>query len=218
MSSDSQTPASGPTPEFAFGPAAASAASRSRHELQHLKQDWWWLLLLGGLLIVCGAVALAYPLISSVAAVIFLGATLIVGGVATIISALWAGKWSALLLQLLVGILYVVAGIVIMDTPVESAMLLTLFIAAFFIVVGAFRAVAALALRFPQWGWSLLNGVITLLAGIIIYKHFPEAALWVIGLLVGIELLFNGWTWVMVSLVLRKLPTDQPSQEAAAQG
>jgi uncharacterized membrane protein HdeD (DUF308 family) len=94
----------------------------------------------------------------------------------------------------------------IRDAPVESTALLTMFIAAFFIVVGVFRIIVSLLERFPQWGWALLNGVITLLAGVIIYDSFPASALWVIGLLVGLELLFNGWTWIMLSAVIRNLP------------
>jgi CRP-like cAMP-binding protein len=57
------------------------------------------------------------------------------------------------------------------------------------------REFRSLLLRYPQWGWSLLNGVITLLAGIVIYRHFPESAIWVIGLLVGLEMLFSGWKY-----------------------
>ena len=53
-----------------------------------------------------------------------------------------------------------------------------------------------------------MNGVVTLLAGIVIYKHFPQSALWVIGLLVGLEMLFNGWTWIMLAIGLRKLPAQ----------
>ena len=119
---------------------------------------------------------------------------------------------SAFLLQLFVGILYIMAGMVIRDVPVESAGLLTLFIGATFIVVGVFRIVVALVVRFPQWGWALLNGIVTMIAGIIIYDTYPSSALWVIGLLVGLDLLFNGWTWIMLSLAIRNLP------EAVADG
>jgi uncharacterized membrane protein HdeD (DUF308 family) len=80
------------------------------------------------------------------------------------------------------------------------------FLAVSFIVMGAFRTLAALMIRFPQWGWALLNGVITLLAGIVIYRQLPLDALWVIGLLVGLEMLFNGWTWIMLACAIRRLP------------
>ena len=116
----------------------------------------------------------------------------------------------AFLLQLLVGILYVMAGLAIRDSPLEAKGFLTLFIAAFFILVGTFRVVVSLVERFPQWGWALLNGVVTLIAGIIIYDAFPTSALWVIGLLVGIELILNGWTWVMLAMSIRQLSQPEP--------
>ena len=79
----------------------------------------------------------------------------------------------------------------------------TVFLAVLFMVLGVFRASAALVIRFPQWGWALLNGVITFLLGLIIYRHLPTSGLWVIGLLVGLEMLFNGWTWIMLGLEVR---------------
>jgi uncharacterized membrane protein HdeD (DUF308 family) len=129
-----------------------------------------------------------------------------VGGVATIVGAFWAGKWSGLLVQLLVGILYLVSGFMITEQPVAGTIGLTMFIAAAFIVMGLFRSTGALLVQFPQWGWALLNGVVTFLAGIVIYRNLPQDALWVIGLLVGLEMLFNGWTWIMLSLAVRNLP------------
>ena len=173
---------------------SVAAADGVGEGLERLHRDWWWFLLLGILLVVGGILALSCPFFMSVAVVSVLGIVLIIGGAAMIIASFWAGKWSAFFLQLLVGILYVMAGIAIRDTPLESTAVLTLFIAAFFIVVGAFRIVVALVERFPQWGWALLNGVVTLMAGVIIYDLFPSSALWLIGLLVGLEMLFNGIT------------------------
>ena len=184
-----------------------------RHELHHMRTHWWWLLLLGSLLAACGPAAIVFPhltVMTSFAVVIFLGMLLMVGGVATIVGAFWAGKWSGLIVQLLVGILYLVGGLVVFNHPVISTVTLTVFIAASFIVLGMFRSVGALLLRYPQWGWSLLNGVVTLLAGIFIFRLLPEDALWVIGLLVGLEMLFNGWTWIMLAVAIRRIP-EQPS-------
>jgi uncharacterized membrane protein HdeD (DUF308 family) len=143
-------------------------------------------------------------------AVVFIGVALIIAGIATVIAAFWAGKWSGVMLQLLVGILYVVVGFMIMDKPlVKSIEALTLFVAAFFVVAGSFRVIASLMIRFPYWGWSLLNGIVTFLLGVIIYRlyeRFPLSAIWVLGLLIGIEMLFNGWTWIMLSLAIRNIP------------
>jgi uncharacterized membrane protein HdeD (DUF308 family) len=179
-----------------------------RHELAHLRSNWWWFLVLGLLLVLCGTIALLFPVISSVAAIHVLAIVLMVGGVATIVGAFWAGKWSGVLVQLLVGILYLAAGFVVSERPVVSILVLTVFLAMSFIVLGAFRALAAMMVRFPQWGWALLNGAITMLVGIIIYRQLPIDALWVVGLLVGVEMLFNGWTWIMLSTELHYLPKE----------
>jgi len=183
----------------------------SRHELVHLRSHWWWFTLLGALLVICGTAAIIFPhltVITTFAVATLLGVMLMIGGVATIVGAFWAGRWSGFLIQLLVGILYVVAGFVITERPGETALAMTIFIALSFVVMGAFRTVASLLLRYPQWGWSLLNGVITLLAGIVIYRQLPFDAFWVVGLLVGLEMLFNGWTWIMLSQGIRNLPAE----------
>jgi len=179
-----------------------------RREFQHLGSNWWWFLLLGILLTVCGAAALIFPgltIMTTFAAVVFLGVTLMVAGIATIVASFWTGKWSGFLVQLLVGILYLVAGFSIAETPDRSSVVLTLFLASLFIVAGIFRIVASLVVRFPHWGWTLLNGVVTLLFGLVIYRHFPEAALWLIGVLVGLDMVFQGWSWIMLSVAIRRI-------------
>jgi uncharacterized membrane protein HdeD (DUF308 family) len=193
MSIDSPTPA---------GPLAQAI----RHELEHLRQEWWWFLVLGVVLVVSGVIALIYPFIASVAAVVVLGMAMMLSGIATIVTAFWAGRWSALLLQLLVGVFYTVVGFLIMDHPLQSTVSLTLVVAVLFIVVGIMRSIAALVIRFPQWGWSLLSGALTTLVGIVIYKNFEVAALWAIGTLIGIQLIFDGWFWIMLGASLRRLP------------
>src|SRR5215471_8433087 len=101
MSSETQNP---------MGPVGRAV----RHELQHLRDEWWWFLILGVLLTLSGAISLVYPFVASLAAVVVLGVSLLVSGVATIVTSFWAGKWSALLLQLLFGIFYAVTGFLIM--------------------------------------------------------------------------------------------------------
>jgi uncharacterized membrane protein HdeD (DUF308 family) len=180
-----------------------------KHELEHLRSHWLWMLLLGILLAAAGTAAIVVPAVTvgtTFAVTIFLGVLLMVGGVAMIVGAFWIGKWSAFLVQLLVGLLYLACGLMMTERPDVAAVTITIFISVSFIMLGVFRSVGALVLRYPQWGWSLLNGVVTLLAGIIIYRQLPLDAFWVIGLLVGLEMLFNGWTWIMLAVALRNLP------------
>jgi uncharacterized membrane protein HdeD (DUF308 family) len=184
---------------------SAPANSSATHELHPLRNQWWCFLLLGVALVVLGSLCIFDPVIPSLASVVFLGFVLIAAGITQIVSAFWAGKWSGMLIHMLIGVLYVVVGYMIVDAPVINMVLITKFIAIFLIVSGAFRIVAALVIRFQDWGWALLNGGITLLLGVIINRQLPEAALWVIGLFIGIEMLFNGWAWIMLALGLRAI-------------
>lgn len=182
---------------------AAGLVAELRHELAAVSKHWWWFLLLGIGMIVLGTIALGSSFFVSVVTVVFFGFLLLTGGVIQIVSSFWAGRWSGLLLHLLIGILYVITGYMIVDAPVESTVQLTLVVALFLLISGLFRIVASLMLKFHDWGWVLLNGMVTLLLGLFIYKHWPSDGLWVIGLFVGIDMIFNGWAWVMLSLGLR---------------
>lgn len=189
-------------------PAVSPLGATIRHELEALKNEWWWFLLLGVAFVLLGVVSLSSALITAVVTrsmVVFFGVLLLMGGVGQLISAFWAGRWSGFLLSLIVGLLYVVTGFVIIDRPGEGAVALTLVLALMLLVGGLFRIASALVLRFQNWGWPLLNGVISVLLGLLIYKQLPEAAFWVIGTFVGIELIFNGWSWVMLAVGLRSL-------------
>ena len=178
---------------------------RIRHELEALRSEWYWFLALGILLIVAGTIAIGHSVLATVVAVKLLGLLLVVAGVAQIISSFWTGRWTGFLLSVLVGILYVVVGGEMATKPLEAGLALTLLIGSFLLVEGIFRVVAALSLRMHHYGWILLNGVITALLGLMVLAEFPESGLWVIGLFVGIEMLFNGWTWVMLALGLRSV-------------
>jgi uncharacterized membrane protein HdeD (DUF308 family) len=182
---------------------SAPSNSSITHELHPLRDQWWCFLLLGIALIVFGTFCIINPFVPTLASVIFLGFVLMAAGITQIVSSFWAGKWSGMLIHMLIGVLYVVVGYMIVDAPVINMVLITKFIAIFMIVSGAFRIIAALVVRFQDWWWALLNGGVTLLLGIIINRQLPEASLWVIGLFIGIEMFFNGWAWVMLAFGLR---------------
>jgi uncharacterized membrane protein HdeD (DUF308 family) len=136
---------------------------------------------------------------------------MIIAGVMEAVHAFWRKRWAGFFLDLLTGILYVVVGWMMVTNPKESALLLTLIIAMFLLFEGVFRIVVALSARYPHWGWVLLNGVISLVLGLMIWRQWPYSGLWVIGLFVGIEMLFNGWSLVMLSLASRRLPEEAPA-------
>lgn len=173
------------------------------HELDALRKHWCWFLTLGIAMVVFGTIAIGSAVIATVAATVLFGFLLLAGGISTIISSFYAGRWSGMLVHLLIGVLYTVVGLMIVNRPASSAIELTLIIAFFLIFGGIFRVVYALSERFTGWGWVLLNGGVSLLLGLLVYKQWPASGLWIIGLFVGIELIFNGWAWIMLSLGLR---------------
>jgi len=180
------------------------------HELAALRQYWWWFLVLGIVLAVLGAIAIGSGIATiyvTTLTVKLFGFLLLLGGVAQIVNSFWSGRWSGFLVHLLIGILYVVVGYQIVDQPEIAAGVLTLLLAAFLIIGGVFRIAAAMTLRFHDWGWVVLNGIISVVLGVMINEGWPATSLFVIGLFVGIEMLFNGWSWIMFSFGLRRIPT-----------
>jgi len=176
-----------------------------------LRRSWGWYLVLGIALVALGAIAIGSAFLMTIASVFFFGWILLIGGVMEVVHAFWHKRWAGFFLDLLTGILYVVAGWMMITNPQESALLLTLLIAMFLVFQGVFRIVAALAVRYPHWGWVLLDGVVSLLLGVLIWRRWPVSGLWVIGLFVGIEMLLNGWSLVMLGLTGRNLPEEAPA-------
>jgi uncharacterized membrane protein HdeD (DUF308 family) len=176
-----------------------------RHELEAIRGKWAWLLALGIILIVVGTIALGTPLVASLATAVAFGALLILGGIAQLVGAFWIREWSGFLLGLLVGILYLVVGIMFLRHPGEALVAMTLLLACALMVVGVFRIVVSLMYRFPHWGWMLALGIIDLLLGIYIYSQWPFDSFFILGLFLGIDLIFTGWTWVMLSLAVKNV-------------
>jgi uncharacterized membrane protein HdeD (DUF308 family) len=176
-----------------------------RHELEAIRGNWGWILTLGIVLIVVGTVAIGMPLVSSLATIVTLSALLVVGGVVQLVGAFWTRDWSGFFLSLLMGVLYLVVGLMFLRHPGEALVAVTLLLACGFMVGGLFRIIGSLMYRFPFWGWTLLGGAINLALGIYIYSLWPFDSLIIPGLFVGIDMIFTGWTWVVLALAVRKL-------------
>jgi uncharacterized membrane protein HdeD (DUF308 family) len=185
-------------------------AATVESELRALRPHWVWFLVQGIALVVLGTIAIGWACIATItiAATWLFGFVLLGGGIGEIIHSFTVGKWSGTLVHLLIGLLYAVVGFMMISDPADSAITLTKIISIFMIVGGIFRIVAALAHRFAGWEWVLLNGGITLLLGLYIYRQLPESGLWFIGLFLGIEMIFNGWSWIALAIGMRRLPAN----------
>jgi uncharacterized membrane protein HdeD (DUF308 family) len=179
------------------------SAGELRHDLAALRGNWLWFVVLGIALIVLGFIALGSVVIASLAAAIVIGVLLLIGGVSEMIGAFWCRGWSGYFLHLLSGVLSFVIGVLFVRAPVGALLALTLLLACLLVVGGIFKIIAALSHRFAAWGWPLVSGLIDLVLGILIWQQWPESALWVIGLFVGISLVFRGANWIGLGLALR---------------
>ncbi len=129
---------------------------------------------------------------------------LIVGAVFYIGGSFFTGSWGGFFLTLLTGALQLVMGLICVRHPAEAAIVYTLLMAVFFMVGGLFRIVGCLAARFRGRNWVPMNGIVTLGLGIMIWQQMPFSGLWVIGTFLGIDLIFNGWSYVLLGLSVRQ--------------
>ena len=192
---------------------------------RHLYQVHWeelpkhrmWYLVLGILLILSGVIAISFYTLATVVSMIFIGVQLLLSGILLVVLAFKVQRWGGFFLELLIGVLYTVTGGLIIANPGAGALALTLLIAMFLLFEGIFRIVISLIERPPHWGWVFVLGVVNVLLGVMIWRQWPVSGLWLIGLFVGIEMLFNGWTLVMLSTAARHFgaETGLPKSEPA---
>lgn len=169
--------------------------------------NWGWWVALGVALLVVGGIALMNLLTATAVSVFFVGVMMIVGGIAEIVFAFSTarGQMGRFLLWLLLGVLYLVAGVFTLRNPALATVLLTLLIAASLIAVGVLRIAGAVGLRPAHgWGWLLASGILTLLVGVVIGLGWPTNSLWILGLFLGIDLVFSGASYAAFGLMLRR--------------
>ncbi len=184
-------------------------------DLENLHHKWRWFLALGIVLIVLGIIALSVMPAATLATVLILGWLMVFSGVAEAIHAFQVRGWGGMFVHLAGGILGVLIGLLIVTHPVAGALAWTLLLASFFTVISLFRMVSAIRLKFPNWKWTVFDGAITLLLGILLWAAWPWSGLWFLGLTVGISLLLRGWSNVMLALAVRSIAGPQEIRRAA---
>lgn len=173
--------------------------------LKQLKENSGWYLILGIGLIIGGMLALYYSYVTTIVSVIYLGAALFVFGVFEALKSFKVNQWSSFFLHIFLAILFIVGGVFIIANPALNALTITLFLAIFFVVAGIARILFALTQDVPHKGWVLVNGILTLLLGFLIWKQWPYSGLWVLGMFMGIDMIFTGITWIQLSMFAKKI-------------
>ena len=149
--------------------------------------NWGWFLAFGLALVLLGVLAIVRSVAATVVSMLFFGWLLLFAAGIEVVQAIMVGKWAGLFQHWLSAALFGVLGALIIWRPVVTAEILTLLF----------------VISLPEWGWHALNGLITLVLGVLILAQWPVSGLWVIGLFLGIELVFYGAAWVAVALRLR---------------
>ncbi len=176
-----------------------------------LRAKWGWIIALGTVYLLAGLIALYSVATATVASVFVVGIMMLIAGVAEVINAFQMKSWGKFLLWILLGVLYIVAGFVTFENPLLAAALLTLILGAALVASGIMRIILAFSMREgTSWIGVAFSGVITLLLGLVILAHWPVSGLYVLGLFLGIDLVFAGVSWIGIGLTLkaeRNLPS-----------
>ena len=170
-----------------------------------LQPKWMWFAGLGVLLMICGVIAFANLFVATVASVYYVGMLMLAGGIVYLAHAFQVRGWDHILFWVLSGLLYVLAGVFAFINPILASAALTLFLAVALIIAGVFRVFIGRRMKpVKGWGWIVASGVVTALAGFVIALGWPVNSLWVLGLFLAFDLIFQGWTQVAFGLFLRR--------------
>jgi uncharacterized membrane protein HdeD (DUF308 family) len=164
-----------------------------------------WIIVLGVIYAIAGVIALASVVTATVVSVFVVGIMMVVAGVAEVINAFQVKTWGRFALWVLLGALYIVAGFVTFENPLLAAAILTLVLGVALIASGITRIILAFNVKEGMpWMWIVVSGGITLLLGLMILMRWPISSLYVLGLFLGIDLVFAGTGWIRLGLALRR--------------
>jgi uncharacterized membrane protein HdeD (DUF308 family) len=174
----------------------------SRVGLEAVQREWWLYLLLGVAMIVLGLGAISVPFIAALAVLRVIGYLFIVGAIVQAIAVFrMGGTAKRIVLGVVMALLYLFAGLVLLAHPVAGILWFTILLGIYFFVEGIIKIVASIEMRaMPHRGWVLFGGILSLILGLLIVARLPSSAIWVIGLLLGIDLFYGGATIVALSL------------------
>lgn len=173
--------------------------------LEELRKNQHWLMVAGVLAVIGGAIAIVVPAVASVTVAIFIGWMLVFASIFLFIDAFAVRDIGRLVLRALLALLALAAGLSLLLAPLRGTYTLTVLLVLWFALTGVMRIGVAVAERgLPGAGITAFNGVVTLILAILIGAHLPESSDWAIGLLVGIDFLFFGFSAISAATALKR--------------
>jgi uncharacterized membrane protein HdeD (DUF308 family) len=178
-------------------------------------QKWGWFVALGIGELILGGVASANLMAANLASVLVIGAAMFVAGIFQIVHAVSARGWRGVLFWLFAGIVYAAAGAIVLYDPVLASLTLALTISIFLVAAGILRIWAGFHARpATGWGWIVAAGVVTLAVGVILVAAWPSIGLWLLGAMLVVDLIFQGWGLIMFGLALKARASRHSDQPA----
>jgi uncharacterized membrane protein HdeD (DUF308 family) len=172
--------------------------------LQALQFKWGWIVALGVVYLIVGLVALVSIVTATAAGVLLVGIMMVIAGIAEVFSAFQIRTWGKFTLWLLLGALYIFAGVTTFQNPVLAAVLLTFLLGLALVASGGMRLILAFGMKeSTPWILVAVSGAITLLLGLVILARWPVSSVYVLGLFLGIDLVIAGASWIGIGLDLR---------------
>jgi uncharacterized membrane protein HdeD (DUF308 family) len=176
----------------------------ARDAVTRIVRDHWRLFLIEGIiLVVLGLLAVAVPMVASLAVTILFGWLFLISGIVGLITTFVMGQAPGFWWSLLSGVLGVVVGGWLLVEPVQGLVSLTYLLIAFFIVEGIATIMFALEHRAAlsgRWAWMLVSGVVDLFLAAVILAGLPGTVAWALGLIVGINMVFGGASMIGMAL------------------
>lgn len=173
--------------------------------ISHLRSNWGWFVALGILMIAAGVIATLNLFLATVVSVFYVGTLMLISGGFQIVQAFRVSGWGRFAWWLFSGLLYALAGVFTFMNPVLASSVLTLLLAAALIAAGVIRIWIGFEHRSEaNWGWIVAAGVVTALAGVVIAIGWPVNSLFILGIFLAIDLLFQGFTVLMLGFALKR--------------
>jgi uncharacterized membrane protein HdeD (DUF308 family) len=172
--------------------------------IDEVRQNSGWLIALGILMMVLGIAAIVEPFIATIVVARALSWTFLIAGIVRIIHAIQSRQQRGFWPSLIIGILYIIAGLLLLGNLLGAALTTTLAFGWVIFAQGILEVIAAFTLRpEPHWGWTLFSGIVAIILGILILQQWPIGAAWLLGLYVGFSLLSEGLTMLVLPLAVR---------------
>lgn len=193
----------------------SSDVERVRGAVREAVRHHWVLFLIEGLaLVILGLLAILLPAVASLAATVFFGWLLLLSGTVGLIATIRARRAPGFGWSLVSAIVGIVTGALLLALPLVGTFSLTAVLIAFLLVEGSVSILYAFDHRkglSGRWGWMLASGIVDVVLGLILLAGFPGTAVWALGLLVGINMLFGGWALIWMALYARSAPSGAPA-------